>query len=111
MAICRCKSTSLANSSNLLFSGQKPLSAARTTGRGAWRGPYVSEYTFDDPWGNAYVMNVHYAPGGNYSGTVRHKVFVLSAGPDGQWQTPFADDTNRRPVAGSTASAWVRPSP
>jgi prepilin-type N-terminal cleavage/methylation domain-containing protein len=65
----------------------------RTTGRGAWRGPYVSEYTFDDPWGNAYVMNVNYAPGGNYSGTVRHKVFVLSAGPDGQWQTPFADDT------------------
>ncbi len=65
----------------------------RTNGRGAWRGPYVSEYTFDDPWGNAYVMNVNYAPGGNYSGTVRHKVFVLSAGPDGQWQTPFADDT------------------
>ncbi len=60
-----------------------------TTGRGAWRGPYVTAYQFDDPWGNAYVMNVQYAPGGNYGGTVRHKVFVLSAGPDGRWQTGF----------------------
>lgn len=62
-----------------------------TTGRGAWRGPYVSSYEFDDPWGNAYVMNVRFAPGGNYNGTVRHKVYVLSAGPDGQWQTGFAN--------------------
>ena len=65
----------------------------RITGRGAWRGPYVSSYQFDDPWGNAYVLNVNYAPGGNYGGTVRHKVFVLSAGPDGQWQTPYNNAT------------------
>lgn len=62
-----------------------------TSGPGAWRGPYVSAYTFDDPWGNAYVLNVNYAPGGAYTGTVRHKVFVLSAGPDGMWQTGWAD--------------------
>lgn len=60
-----------------------------TTGRGAWRGPYLSSYQFNDPWGKAYVMNVRFAPGGAYNGTVRHKVFVLSAGPDGRWQTPF----------------------
>ncbi|MBK8167087.1 MAG: prepilin-type N-terminal cleavage/methylation domain-containing protein [bacterium] len=60
-----------------------------TAGRGAWRGPYVTSYQFDDPWGNAYVLNMQYAPGGNYAGTVRHKVFVLSAGPDGRWQTGF----------------------
>lgn len=63
----------------------------RITGRGAWRGPYVGSYEFDDPWGNAYVMNVRFAPGGGYNGTVRHKVLVLSAGPDGKWQTPFAN--------------------
>jgi len=63
----------------------------RTSGRGAWRGPYVGDYTFDDPWGHAYVMNVNYAPGGRYGGSLRHKVLVLSAGPDGRWQTPFAD--------------------
>ncbi|MBK7188455.1 MAG: type II secretion system protein GspG [bacterium] len=65
----------------------------RTTGRGAWRGPYVGAYTFNDPWGRAYVVNTRYAPGGAYNGTLRHKVFVLSAGPDGQWQTPYDDAT------------------
>lgn len=63
----------------------------RITGRGSWRGPYVGSYSFDDPWGKAYVMNVRFAPGGSYNGTVRHKVLVLSAGPDGRWQTPFAN--------------------
>ncbi|MBM4131875.1 prepilin-type N-terminal cleavage/methylation domain-containing protein [bacterium] len=62
-----------------------------TTGRGAWRGPYVDSYSFNDPWGKAYVVNTRYAPGGIYNGAVRHKVFVLSAGPDGRWQTGYAD--------------------
>ena len=60
-----------------------------TVGRGAWRGPYLGSYDFTDPWGKAYVVNVNYAPGGAYNGTVRHKVFVLSPGPDGLWQTPY----------------------
>jgi prepilin-type N-terminal cleavage/methylation domain-containing protein len=62
-----------------------------TTGRASWRGPYVGAYSFDDPWGRAYVVNVRYAPGGSYNGTVRHKVFVLSPGPDGRWQTAYSD--------------------
>lgn len=62
-----------------------------TTGRGAWKGPYVEGYDFTDPWGNAYVINVRYLPGGRYTGTVRHKVFVLSAGPNGVWETGFSD--------------------
>ncbi len=62
-----------------------------TTGRRSWRGPYVGAYSFDDPWGHAYVVNVRYAPGGSYGGTVRHKVFVLSPGPDGVWQTAYSD--------------------
>jgi type II secretory pathway pseudopilin PulG len=62
-----------------------------TTGQGAWRGPYVDRYDIEDPWGNAYVINVRYLPGGRYTGTVRHKVIVLSAGPDGRWSTPYSD--------------------
>ncbi len=63
-----------------------------TTGKGAWQGPYVESYSFDDPWGHAYVINSHYFPG-RYTGTIRHKVFVLSAGPNGKWETGFSDAT------------------
>ncbi len=62
-----------------------------TAGTGAWRGPYVDGYEFNDPWGRAYVVNVRYAPGGAYTGTLRHKVFVLSAGPNGTWETSYSD--------------------
>jgi prepilin-type N-terminal cleavage/methylation domain-containing protein len=62
-----------------------------TTGPTAWTGPYMEAYDLNDPWGNAYVVNVRYLPNGNYGGTVRHKTIVLSAGPDGVWQTPFSD--------------------
>jgi prepilin-type N-terminal cleavage/methylation domain-containing protein len=64
-----------------------------TSGRGAWRGPYVDSYEILDPWGKAYVVNAHYFPSGGYNGSVRHKVFVLSAGPDGKWSTAWDDAT------------------
>ncbi len=64
------------------------------TGRGAWRGPYVDQYEFNDPWGKAYVVNTHFAPGGGYVGVIRHKVFVLSAGPNGTWETAWDDATS-----------------
>jgi prepilin-type N-terminal cleavage/methylation domain-containing protein len=62
-----------------------------TTGPLAWKGPYLPTYTMSDPWGHAYVMNVRYLPGGIYDGTVRHKVLVLSAGPNGKWETGYSD--------------------
>ena len=37
------------------------------------------------------MLNVRYFPGGRYTGTVRHKVFVLSAGPNGVWETGYSD--------------------
>ena len=62
-----------------------------TSGRGAWRGPYLATYEILDPWGNAYVVNARFFPSGAYSGSVRHKVYVLSAGPDGKWSTAWDD--------------------
>jgi type II secretory pathway pseudopilin PulG len=62
-----------------------------TNGGGSWNGPYLEDYHLEDPWGHAYVVNVRYCPGGAYAGTTRHKVLVLSAGPDGMWSTPFSD--------------------
>jgi prepilin-type N-terminal cleavage/methylation domain-containing protein len=63
-----------------------------TSGPGAWKGPYVESYDFSDPWGNAYVINSQYFQG-RYTGSVRHKVFVLSAGPNGVWETGFANNS------------------
>ena len=77
-----------------------------TTGRRSWRGPYVGSYSFDDPWGHAYVVNTRYAPGGSYNGTIRHKVFVLSPGPDGVWQTPYSD-ANVEDIAGDDIGTVV----
>ncbi len=62
-------------------------------GQGAWRGPYLENYEFNDPWHHAYVINARYFPNGHYDGSIRHKVFVLSAGPNGKWETPFDDGT------------------
>jgi prepilin-type N-terminal cleavage/methylation domain-containing protein len=48
----------------------------------SWRGPYQNNLPAD-PWGNRYAVNV-----GNFAGA--NAVWVLSAGPDGIIQTPFA---------------------
>ncbi|MEW6743460.1 MAG: type II secretion system protein GspG [Planctomycetota bacterium] len=45
-----------------------------------WRGPYCEEIGAD-PWGRAYLVNVH----GYYSAT--EHVLVLSAGPNGEVET------------------------
>ncbi|RLB12088.1 MAG: hypothetical protein DRG39_02820 [Deltaproteobacteria bacterium] len=63
-----------------------------TTGPFAWKGPYIEKPVITDPWGNSYVINARYFPGNpRYTGTVIHTVFVLSAGPNGTWETPFSD--------------------
>ena len=74
------------------FNADQPGDAWPTTGRGAWKGPYIENYEFTDPWGNAYVINTEFFPGGRYNGTVRHKVYVLSAGPNGVWETGWGGD-------------------
>lgn len=76
-----------------------------TSGAGAWRGPYIESYTMNDPWGNAYVVNCRYFPSGGYDGGVIHKVIVLSAGPNGKWETSFKDNVTEA-VAGDD---WTCP--
>jgi type II secretory pathway pseudopilin PulG len=71
-----------------------------SSGVGAWRGPYLDAYSVEDPWGNAYVINARYFPGGRYAGEVRHRVMVLSAGPDGLWETPFSDGSSEESPLG-----------
>lgn len=68
-----------------------PSDAADPTSGAIWRGPYLDEFSISDPWGNAYVINSRYLPRGKYAGKIRHKVLVLSPGPDQKWQTPYSD--------------------
>ncbi len=53
----------------------------RTTGRRKYKGPYLQTLN-EDPWGNSYQINAISLIGGNTSPT-----WVISAGPDGAFQT------------------------
>ncbi len=55
-----------------------------TTGRFAWRGPYLDALS-EDPWGRSYLANVGKLQPGQNS-----QVWVISAGPNGVVDTPFA---------------------
>ena len=66
-----------------------------TTGKFAWRGPYITNIA-SDPWGNKYFVN---GPGMAFGQS--RAVFVLSAGPNATIDTIFSQNT------GSGASAIV----
>jgi len=55
-----------------------------STGKFAWSGPYITNLS-EDPWGNAYQINASTLVGSNTSVT-----WVISAGPDGTFQTSVA---------------------
>ena len=56
-----------------------------STGKLRWKGPYLQAIN-EDPWGNAYQVNASTLVGGNTSPT-----WVVSAGPDGTFQTATTD--------------------
>jgi Tfp pilus assembly protein PilE len=65
-----------------------------------WRGAYISAPLGPDPWGTRYMANVAFlGPRGtrplgatNPPGFNQYDVFVMSAGPDKNAQTPFRVD-------------------
>lgn len=86
---------------DLLTSAPSPqfafMSQQGFNARFAWRGPYLSSPVRSDPWGNRYAVNVRYLdPGSDSSQWNPHgwieDVFVLSAGPDEEVDTPYAMD-------------------
>jgi prepilin-type N-terminal cleavage/methylation domain-containing protein len=64
------------------------------TAQFGWNGPYFSSQLMADPWGNRYAVNValvDLSPGAaTASGQAKMAVWVLSAGPNGIIETPFA---------------------
>jgi prepilin-type N-terminal cleavage/methylation domain-containing protein len=72
-----------------------PGYALRTsTSPSGWNGPYFSSQLMADPWGRRYAVNVglvDLSPGAaTASGQAKMAVWVLSAGPNGIIETPFA---------------------
>lgn len=81
---------------NHLVKNAPPTKKYNTTGRMAWKGPYLEKLT-EDPWGNRYLVNIKNADPSSLPSKV---VWVLSAGPNGTIETnpnPLADSG---PVAG-----------
>lgn len=64
------------------------------TSQFGWNGPYFSSQLMADPWGNRYAVNValvDLSPGAaTLGGQAKMAVWVLSAGPNGIIETPFA---------------------
>lgn len=72
-----------------------------------WRGGYMSSPIGTDPWGKVYLANTVFlavatdatSPGtaeGNKAGGWSHDVFVITAGPNGVYDTPIAVDAGNR---------------
>lgn len=66
--------------------GGSATKAYGTTGKTAWKGPYLPSIP-QDPWGNKYIVNI-----GKIDPSVNKAVWVISAGPDGNLET--AADAN-----------------
>ncbi len=60
------------------------LTNGSANGGSQWKGPYLAEIE-PDPWGNAYMINVH----GYYDAA--EFVWVISAGPNGTMDTAPSD--------------------
>lgn len=65
-----------------------------TSGGNGWNGPYIMNEIGPDPWGNRYVINVEHLALGNTALEAdgiqeKRAVWVLSAGPDGVFDTLY----------------------
>jgi prepilin-type N-terminal cleavage/methylation domain-containing protein len=78
-----CASWASATSASLSTELEFNTPAFTTSGKFAWRGPYITG-TGADPWGNTYIVNAS-----NLGFGVNNAALVLSAGPNGQIETNF----------------------
>ena len=103
---CQAGSTTRDTLENHLITntpGASGTKAYATTGRFAWKGPYLPSVP-QDPWGNKYIVNV-----GKFDPAVAKATWVLSAGPDGNIDTASdASSTATVAAAGDDIIARVR---
>ncbi len=89
-------------------SGNTPLYTPSSSPhvRPGWNGPYLDRVPLD-PWGRPFVVNVYYARN-DVATAPQHNVMVISAGPDGRFQTPFADAQTNEQVSGDDIGYVIR---
>jgi prepilin-type N-terminal cleavage/methylation domain-containing protein len=83
---CLAASTTRDTIQNFLIANTPGASATKnyvTTGKNAWRGPYLPSVPVD-PWGNPYLINIGKA---DPSAATQKAVWVISAGPNGNFET------------------------
>ncbi|MBN1163643.1 MAG: type II secretion system protein GspG [Candidatus Krumholzibacteriota bacterium] len=71
-----------------------------------WNGPYLDSVPLD-PWGNPYVVNIRFV-NAQIADYTRHNVMVLSAGPNGVFETPYADVTFNEEIGGDDVGYIIR---
>lgn len=69
--------------------------AYKTTGKTAWKGPYLPSVP-PDPWGKPYLVNVKQM---DPAAATPKAAWVISAGPDGVLDTPFDQNASVSPGA------------
>jgi len=95
------------NGSGPGYSAPADMGSDNFAGPGAglgWRGAYLSSPVGPDPWGHRYLVNTVFLavardaePGtgeGQRSGGWSHDTFCISAGPNGQYETPFGGNVS-----------------
>jgi len=76
--------------------------------RGRWWGPYLSHNVAEDPWGNAYVVNIEFCDTATPPSPQRRAVYVLSAGENGIIDTPFEQLASEATVRGDDWAVRVQ---
>jgi prepilin-type N-terminal cleavage/methylation domain-containing protein len=77
-----------------------------------WNGPYLSSSVGADAWNNRYMINVGLidATEGTQAagGGTKSAVWVISAGPNGQIETPFAQPVTTAVLAGDDIGVRIQ---
>ena len=77
-----------------------------------WNGPYVSSAIGADPWNNRYLVDVGLIDttqgAQTSSGTAKSAVWVISSGPNGTIDTPYAQPITMAIVAGDDIAVRIQ---
>lgn len=86
--------------------GGSTTKAYQTSGKNAWKGPYLPRVN-EDPFGNNYLVNIRNADAGGGIGGAAI-VFVISAGPNGKIETVASSDARTLTPGGDDIVARVK---
>ncbi len=100
------------NLADQLMSNAPSYTLKNATAQFGWNGPYLSSTIGADPWNNRYAVNVGLidttAGTQTSAGMTKSAVWVISAGPNGQLDTPYAQPLTGAVVAGDDIAVRIQ---